>query len=376
MEKKTIGGFIAALRRSQGLTQQDVAHKLNISNKTVSKWERDESSPDISLIPVIAELFGVTCDEILLGERKIQNNHFSDNDSKKVANLLHHISRTTLNKFKNISLLALLMTVIGLALTFGISYALFKPILGFALGVIFFAGSGVVECIQYNTANVQFNSEDLANESNLFLNATQTLRRWLFAVLNVDLAAFLFSLPLVLVNNEYFTDSVIAWDSYVALFPIFLIIVVVLVIIELAVCGNWLSPKGINRSIFTKSPSLKKLNIQHLVLMGIAWAIPLSSIICDYFWGIELGIFALFVFAGFIIASIIVAILTAIKNVSERKLLICATIRNILIFVASIFAYSGITYMWIALAIIIIATGGYFSVKRVVVVKTDIKYNL
>ena len=69
MEKKTIGKFIAVLRKANGLTQADLAEKLFVSDKTVSRWERDESTPDLELIPVIADLFGVTSDELLRGER-------------------------------------------------------------------------------------------------------------------------------------------------------------------------------------------------------------------------------------------------------------------------------------------------------------------
>lgn len=54
MEKKTIGGFIAALRKANGMTQKDLAERLNVSDKTVSRWERDEGAPDLSVIPVIA----------------------------------------------------------------------------------------------------------------------------------------------------------------------------------------------------------------------------------------------------------------------------------------------------------------------------------
>ena len=70
MEKKSIGGFIAALRKANGMTQKDLAERLNVSDKTVSRWERDEGSPDLSVIPVIAEIFDITCDELLRGERK------------------------------------------------------------------------------------------------------------------------------------------------------------------------------------------------------------------------------------------------------------------------------------------------------------------
>lgn len=65
MEKKTFGCFIAALRKANGMTQKDLAEKLNVSDKTVSRWERDDGAPDLAVIPVIAEIFDVTCDELL-----------------------------------------------------------------------------------------------------------------------------------------------------------------------------------------------------------------------------------------------------------------------------------------------------------------------
>ena len=75
MEKKTIGGFISALRKANGMTQKELANRLNVSDKTVSRWERDDGAPDLSIIPAIAEIFGVTCDELLRGERRYQRAH-------------------------------------------------------------------------------------------------------------------------------------------------------------------------------------------------------------------------------------------------------------------------------------------------------------
>lgn len=71
MTNKSIGNFLSELRKEKGLTQKEIADYLNVSDKTVSHWECDKYSPDISVIPVLAEFFGVTCDEILRGERKI-----------------------------------------------------------------------------------------------------------------------------------------------------------------------------------------------------------------------------------------------------------------------------------------------------------------
>ncbi len=69
MTNKSIGNFLSELRKEKGLTQKEIADYLNVSDKTVSHWECDKYSPDISVIPILAEFFGVTCDEILKGEK-------------------------------------------------------------------------------------------------------------------------------------------------------------------------------------------------------------------------------------------------------------------------------------------------------------------
>ena len=66
--ENTIGKRIAALRREKGLKQEDVAQTLGVSSQAVSKWENGQSCPDISLLPQLARLLGVTVDVLLSGE--------------------------------------------------------------------------------------------------------------------------------------------------------------------------------------------------------------------------------------------------------------------------------------------------------------------
>lgn len=70
MDPKTIGNTIAYLRKKSGMTQIDLAAALGISNKTISKWESGQGYPDITFFPLIASLFGVSIDYLMLGEKK------------------------------------------------------------------------------------------------------------------------------------------------------------------------------------------------------------------------------------------------------------------------------------------------------------------
>ena len=63
--EKTLGNYIAELRKKNGMTQAELAEKLGITDKAVSKWERDLSCPDIALLPRIAEIFGLSVDELM-----------------------------------------------------------------------------------------------------------------------------------------------------------------------------------------------------------------------------------------------------------------------------------------------------------------------
>lgn len=63
--KKTFGAMVASLRKERGMTQSELAEEMGVTDKAVSKWERDLSFPDITTLPKLAELFNVTVDELM-----------------------------------------------------------------------------------------------------------------------------------------------------------------------------------------------------------------------------------------------------------------------------------------------------------------------
>lgn len=85
MDQKKIGSFLKELRKEKGITQEEFAEKLNISGRTVSRWETGVNMPDISLLVEIAEFFDVSIPEIINGERKSET---MNEEVKEVADKL------------------------------------------------------------------------------------------------------------------------------------------------------------------------------------------------------------------------------------------------------------------------------------------------
>lgn len=136
MANNTIGQFIAVLRKANGMTQQQLADRLNVSNKAVSRWERDETAPDITLIPAIAEIFGVTCDELLKGERFVSDN-ISQRTEKQVEKQLFSLITRTLMSFKTLILIAFALSLSGLVCMFAITVVKADSYAGFAVMLLF-----------------------------------------------------------------------------------------------------------------------------------------------------------------------------------------------------------------------------------------------
>jgi len=65
---ETIGSRISKFRKAKGMTQEELANHLGVSSQAVSKWENDASCPDISLLPQLSKVLGVTTDELLTGK--------------------------------------------------------------------------------------------------------------------------------------------------------------------------------------------------------------------------------------------------------------------------------------------------------------------
>lgn len=164
MEAKTMGSFLAALRKAAGMTQRELAEQLHVSDKAVSRWERDECAPDLALIPVIAEIFSVTCDELLRGGRDRGD---QTGDPAKADKQRQWILRKTRSKFISHTLLALLGPALGAVAAAGAVLGFQRAVLGFWLGAAGCLVGAVVQLVLWNGAVLSLSDDRAGDEAGL-----------------------------------------------------------------------------------------------------------------------------------------------------------------------------------------------------------------
>ncbi|WP_426350939.1 helix-turn-helix domain-containing protein [Alloiococcus sp. CFN-8] len=87
----TLGSKISSLRKAKGIKQEELAERLGVSPQAVSKWENDISCPDIMLLPRLADIFGVTVDELLSREEKKQTQIIPEEKRKNIDDMMFRI---------------------------------------------------------------------------------------------------------------------------------------------------------------------------------------------------------------------------------------------------------------------------------------------
>ncbi len=203
MERKTIGSFIAVLRKANGLTQRELADKLGVSDKAVSRWERDETAPDLYLIPVIAEIFGVTSDELLRGERAGEFAPPTEKQNEKTERGIKTVLKTVRTKFLTKTLICALVAVVGLLAAMLCNFAFYKCELGFFIGLIFFTVAVVMQIIFSVLAFSSLDTEEFEGEHLLGTRKYIVKKTEMLVFLAFCLFAFTLPLPIYASQTSY-----------------------------------------------------------------------------------------------------------------------------------------------------------------------------
>ena len=201
MEKKTIGKFISALRKANGMTQKELGEKLYVSDKTVSRWECDECTPELSLIPSIAEIFGITTDELLRGERNnpdresVSEDTASKQKSKSDKQFKLMLDRTN-RKYKNLTLISIGITILGFIAAIIANVGFSEALIAFCLATAFCVASEICQiCFTVNARITPDEDDDTYTDK---IQAANTgVIKTATTVTFVNILLFAFCLPLV-----------------------------------------------------------------------------------------------------------------------------------------------------------------------------------
>ncbi|MBP3208304.1 MAG: helix-turn-helix transcriptional regulator [Oscillospiraceae bacterium] len=169
MDQIKIGGFLKDLRKEKGITQEQLAEKLGVSGRTISRWETGNNMPDISLLVEIAEYFDVSIPEIIKGERKSED---MKEETKEVAETMSDYARAEkeqlLKSIRNMSIIGLAALLFFMVLNITNAYErnnLFRYAYGISEALIYVTvvmfplyTTGLLSKIRINRTNYKFNS--------------------------------------------------------------------------------------------------------------------------------------------------------------------------------------------------------------------------
>jgi len=116
MNQQVIGKFITLKRKEKNLTQEQLAEKIGVSNKTISKWENGKCMPDYSVIEILCKELDVTVSELLDGEENEKSIRLYD--EKEIIGMIKDIQELKKSKDSNSSFFLIIMGISLLALSF------------------------------------------------------------------------------------------------------------------------------------------------------------------------------------------------------------------------------------------------------------------
>ncbi len=157
MDNKKIGEFISNRRKENGLTQKDIAEKIGVTNKAVSKWETGEGYPDITSLLIISEALGVTVDELLKG--KLTEVGVTQ-DSKSKGDFLQVLKEVTTRFQINTLLSSVLSLVAVVVLILGLLINITGTIRMIGVGVGVLVISSIIWIMEYNRLIIKVNNQN------------------------------------------------------------------------------------------------------------------------------------------------------------------------------------------------------------------------
>lgn len=212
MEKKTTGSFLSTLRKAKGMTQRELAELLNVSDKAVSRWERDESMPDILLIPVLADIFEVSCDDLLRGEKVFKEN-YEEAPEKRIQRMKALVKKSK-SKFQAFSMISIGVVLLGLILAIILNFSFHKATIGFFCALIGIIAGGMTQAAFYFYFKADVDTDEL--ECTEFISYKKYIRDHTLHISYLLVIVLCICLPLLFMGQVSYADYIAALTEKMA----------------------------------------------------------------------------------------------------------------------------------------------------------------
>lgn len=137
MNQEKMGKFIAELRKEKNMTQQELADKLNVTDRAISNWENGRRLPDYSLLKDLCTILSISINELFLGER-ISEEDYKKKADENMINMVNKLDQENKKFEKKMIILLIVTTLLTMLILFMLPLKTFKDILIFIM-VIFLA---------------------------------------------------------------------------------------------------------------------------------------------------------------------------------------------------------------------------------------------
>lgn len=268
MNKKTLGQFIAELRKEKNLTQRQLAEIIGVSDKTISHWERDESSPDISVLLHLADTFEITVDELLKGKRTEKNSSSSacdfviQSESEKKMKSKEKEKESIDSRFRRYKLLSLIGTGFGIYALFYLLFymATFQNAMSVASGFIAFAP--ILSVLKPLAVSLFATIGFRIYFSGTFIPTDESTEQEVRSIYKAN-RIFILNLYLLCITLVIGIIPALDFIPYITLY----IASAVLVVVGIIVCESLLKAKGFLKGI--KNKKLFRLQLFTIIISAI-----------------------------------------------------------------------------------------------------------
>lgn len=193
------GEFLKSLRVSKGLTQIELAEYLNVSNKTISKWENDLGMPEVSTLIILADYYEVTVDDILRGTKRISR------DNLKETNLTKYVVNRISNQYVQYFIISVGIWILSNVSMIVLGQITTNSNLGMGIGLIVILIGLIIQSINVNYLRLQVKDIAIQEKRSLLNFVFHTS----YILLYLSLASIVFALLYAVGSNSVLTAEAI-----------------------------------------------------------------------------------------------------------------------------------------------------------------------